>query len=134
MLDCLCLLVSSGQAAPAIAAESVDRAPAQRFNRMIVDFARTGRNYGALAAPVVRSGVAVGDLALLALAAVCADKADDPEMAAKHAMSILKVLGRRPLKNGALINDEAAAVDFLASAYRPILEEDVSIWRHLGIL
>ena len=54
--------------------------------------------------------------------------------AAKHAMSIVKVLGRRPVKNGALINDEAAAVDFLASAYRPILEEHVSIWRHLGIL
>jgi trans-aconitate methyltransferase len=134
LLDCLCLLVSSGQVAPVIAAESIDREPAQRFNRMIVDFARTGRNYGALAAPVVRSGVAVGDLALLALAAVFDGKADDPEMAAKHAMSILKVLGRQPLKNGALINDETAAVDFLASAYRPILEEDVPIWRQLGIL
>ena len=117
-----------------IAAESIDREPAQRFNRMIVDFARTGRKYGALAAPLVGSRVAVGDLALLALAAVFDGKGDDPEMAAKHAMSILKVLGRRPLKNGTLINDETAAVDFLASAYRPILEEDIPIWRQLGIL
>jgi hypothetical protein len=80
------------------------RQAAQRFNRMIVDFARAGRNYGAfLAAPLVRSGVAVGDLALLALAAVFDGKGDDPEMAAKHAMSTLKVLGRRPLKDGAVI-------------------------------
>ena len=47
LLDCLCLLVSSGQVAPAIAAESVDRAPAQRFNRMIVIL----RAPGAITAP-----------------------------------------------------------------------------------
>jgi hypothetical protein len=96
--------------------------------------ARTGRNYGALAAPLVRSGIAIGDLALLALAAVFDGKGDDPEMVAKHAMSILKVLGRRPLKDGAVINDQIAAVDFLTSAYRPILEANVPPWRQLGML
>jgi hypothetical protein len=73
-------------------------------------------------------------LALLALAAVFDGKGDDPEMAAKHAMSTLKVLGRRPLKDGAVINDETTTVDFLASAYRPILEANVPLWRQLGIL
>jgi hypothetical protein len=134
LLDCLCLLVSSGQVAPVIAAEGIDYEPAQRFNRMIVDFARTGRNYSALAAPLLRSGVGVGDLVLLALAAVLDGKAEDAEMAGKHAMSMLKVLGRRPLKDGAIINDDTAAVDFLASAYRPILEENVPVWRQLGML
>jgi predicted O-methyltransferase YrrM len=134
LLECLCLLVSSGQVAPVIAAERIDQEPARRFNRMIVDFARTGRNYGALAAPLIRSGLAAGDLALLALAAVFDGKGDDPETAAKHAMSILKVLGRRPFKDGTVINDEIAAVDFLASAYRPILEENVPLWRQLGML
>jgi hypothetical protein len=55
-------------------------------------------------------------------------------MAAKHAMSTLKILGRRPLKDGAVINDETTAVDFLASADRPILEANVPLWRQLGIL
>src|SRR5947208_13792070 len=36
LLDCLCLLVSSRQVAPVIAAESIDREPARRLNRMIV--------------------------------------------------------------------------------------------------
>jgi SAM-dependent methyltransferase len=134
LLDCLCLLVASGQVAPVIAAESIDHEPAQRFNRMIVDLARSGRNYGALAAPLVRSGVPVGYLGLLGLAAVFDGKADNPEILAKHVMSILKVLGRRPLKDGAVIDDETAAVDFLASAYRPILEENLPMWRQLGVL
>jgi predicted O-methyltransferase YrrM len=87
LLDCLCLLVGSGQVYAVIAAEGIDSEPARRFNRMIVDFARSGRNYGALAAPVLRSGIAVGDLGLLAIAAVLDGKAEDAEMAAKHAMA-----------------------------------------------
>ena len=97
LLDCLCLLVHSGQVAPVIASEGIDKEPAQRFNRMIVDFARTGRIYGALASPVLRTGVGVRDLGLLALAALFDGKGDDAAMAAKHALSILKVLGRRPI-------------------------------------
>ena len=116
--------------APVIAGESIDGKPAQRFNRMIVEFARTGRDYGALALPFVRSGVAVGDLALLALAAVFNGKGDDPEMAAKHAMSTLKVLGRRPLKDGAIINDENHGSGFSGlSVSSSILEANVPLWR-----
>jgi SAM-dependent methyltransferase len=134
LLDCLCLLVHSAQVSPMIAAEGIDQEPAQRFNRMIVDFARTGRIYGALASPVLRTGVGVRDLGLLALAALFDGKGDDAAMAAKHALSILKVLGRRPMKDGALLEDDGDAMAFLISNFRTILEDDVPLWRQLGML
>jgi len=134
LLDCLCLLVQSGQVAPVIAADGINKEPAQRFNRMIVDFARTGRVYAALAAPVLRSGVLVRDFALLALAALFDGKGDDATMAAKHALSILKILGRRPIKDGALIEDDGKAIDFLIANFQPILADEVPVWRRLGML
>ena len=134
LLDCLCLLVHSGQVAPVIASDGIDKEPAQRFNRMIVDFARTGRVYGTLASPVLRSGVPVRDFSLLALAALFDGKGDDAAMAATHALSILKILGRRPIKDGALIEDDGDAIAFLISNFRPILEDDVPLWRRLGML
>jgi SAM-dependent methyltransferase len=134
LIDCLCLLVGSGQVYPLVAAQGIDCEPSRRFNRMIVNFARTRRSYGALAAPILRSGIAIRDIGLLALAAVMDGKAEDAEMAAKHALSILKSLGQRPMQDGRLINDDSAALDFLASTYRPILEEDLPIWRQLGML
>jgi len=74
--------------------EGIDREPAQRFNRMIVDFAHTGRNYG-VALPLdaikhagERSGAPRSGRGL-------DGKAQDAEMAAKHAMSILIISCRR---------------------------------------
>jgi SAM-dependent methyltransferase len=134
LLDCLCLLVHSGQVAPVIASESIDKEPAQRFNRMIVDFARTGRIYGALASPVLRSGIPVRDLGMLALAALFDGKGDDPAMAAKHALSILQVLGRRPMKDGVLIEDDGDAMAFLIANFQTILDDDVPVWRQLGMI
>jgi hypothetical protein len=134
LLDCLCLLVHSGQVAPVLNSSGNDKAPAQRFNRAVVDYARTGRVYGGLASPVLRSGVGVRDLGLLAMAAVFDGKGDDAAMAAQHAMSILKVLGRRPIKDGAMIQDDGDAIAFLISAFRPILEDEIPVLRTLGVL
>jgi SAM-dependent methyltransferase len=134
LLDCLCLLVHSAQVAPVIAVETIDKEPAQRFNRMIVDFARTGRIYGCLASPVLRSGINTGDLVLLALAALFDGKGDDAAMAAQHAMSILKVLGRRPMKDGVLIEDDGDAMAFMIASFRPILEDAIPILRRLGAI
>ena len=43
--------------------------------------------------------------------------------AAQHAMSILKILGRRPMKEGRLIEDDGEATIFLAEQMQPIIED-----------
>src|SRR5262245_29095753 len=132
LLDCLSLLIHSGQSLP-LAQPPADAAPAQRFNRMIVDHARGGRIYNHLASPVTRTGLPVSDFGLLALAALF-DGKDEPVDAARHAMSTLKTLGRRPTKDGQRLDDEGEAIAFLAEHIRPVLEDDVPLWRRLGVL
>lgn len=132
LLDCLTLLVESGQVLPVIAS-AADMAPAQRFNRMIVAQARTGRVHGSLASPVARTGIPVSDFGLLALAALFEGK-EDAAAAAEHAMAILKGLGRRPFREGRLIEDDREATDFLAGNFQPVLDDDVPVWRRLGVL
>lgn len=132
LLDCLALLVSSNQVLTVLGPVA-DAAPAQRFNRMIVGHARAGRLYNFLAAPLARTGIPVTDFGLLALAAVFEGK-DETAAAAQLAMSILKALGRRPMKNGRLIEDDGAATLFLAEKIDPILKDDVPLWRRLGML
>lgn len=133
LLDCLALLVHSGQVLPVIASGPVDAAPSQRFNRMIVGHARTGRIYRHLASPLARTGIPVTDFGLLALAAVM-DGKEDAAAAAGQAMSILNVLGQRPMRGGALIADEGEARTFLADQMKPIMHDYVPLWRRLGVL
>jgi Predicted methyltransferase regulatory domain/Methyltransferase domain len=132
LLDCLALLVHSGQAVP-IATAKVDVEPAQRFNRMIVGHSRTGRIYQYLAAPVARTGIPVTDFGLLALAGILDGKTELAAVA-KHAMSILRVLGQRPMRGGVLIEGEGEATSFLAEQMQPIVDDYVPLWRRLGVL
>jgi SAM-dependent methyltransferase len=133
LLDCLCLLVHSGQVLPLLAPPA-DAEAAHRFNRMIVGHARTGRIYSHLASPVARTGVPVTDFGLLTLAAIYDGKADDVASVARHAMGILKVMGRRPIKEGRFLEDEGEATIFLAETMQPILQDVVPIWRRLGVV
>jgi SAM-dependent methyltransferase len=133
LLDCLALLVSSGQVQPTFARDT-DPAPAQRFNRMIVGHARTGRIYGALASPVTGSGIPVNDFGLLTLAAIYDGKGDDAASVARHAMSMLKIMGRRPTKQGRSLEDDGEATIFLAEQMQPIVTDMVPVWRRLGIM
>ncbi len=132
LLDCLTLLVESGQVLPVIAPVA-DMAAAKRFNRMIVGHARTGRLHGSLASPAARTGIPVSDFGLLALAALF-DGKDDAGAAAEHAMAILKGLGRRPFRDGRPIEDDREATRFLAENFQPVLDEDVPVWQRLGML
>jgi len=86
-----------------------------------------------LAAPAARTGIPVTDFGLLALAAIY-DGKDEIAAAARHAMSILKVLGRRPTKEGRTLEDDGEATIFLAESMRPIIEEQIPVWRRLGAL
>lgn len=131
LLDCLALLVHSGQVLPVSA--PADTGPAQRFNRMVVEHARAGRFFGSLASPVARTGIPVTDFGLLSLAASF-DGEGEPEAAAKHALGNIKSLGRRPQKEGKLIEDDGEATAFLLENMRPVLEESMPVWRRLGIL
>ena len=134
LVECLALLVHSGQVLPVVASASVDAGPARRFNRAIVDHARAGRLYGCLASPVARTGVRVDDFGMLTLAALFDGAADTPVAAARHGLAIIAALGRRPLDDGRPIEDDDKAVTFLAARMQPIIEEDIPLWRRLGVL
>jgi hypothetical protein len=132
LLDTLVGLVHSGQVVPIIGA-TADPAPAQRFNRMIVDSARSGRWFFHLASPLARTGIPVNDFGLLALAALF-DGHGEYGVAASHALRLLKAMGRRPWKDGKPIEDDDKATAFLAENMKPVLEDFVPIWRRLGVL
>jgi len=134
LVDCLALLVHSGHVLALAGPHDGDMRPAQRFNRMIVERARGGRLYGHLASPVARTGVPVDEFGLLALAAVFDAKAADPVAAARHALSILAGSGRRPLKDNRPIDDDGEAIAYLAGRMTPMLEEQLPVWRRLGVL
>ena len=134
LLDCLALLLYSGQVLALVGPDNVDVRPAQRFNRMVVERARAGRLYGYLASPVARTGVPVDQYGLLALAAVFDGKAADPIAAARHALSILAGSGRRPLRDNRPIDDEGEAIAYLAERMTPLLQEQMPVWRRLGVL
>jgi hypothetical protein len=131
LLDCLTLLVHSGQVLPVIAIPT-DVEPAQRFNRMVIDHSRTGRIYHHLASPLARTGIPVTDFGLLTLAAII-DGKDGVDAVARHAMSILNILGRRPMRDGVPLNDEHEATAFLIEQMKPILDHYVPLWRRLGV-
>jgi hypothetical protein len=134
LLDCLALLLYSGQVLALVGPDNGDVRPAQRFNRMVVERARAGRLYGYLASPVARTGVPVDEFGLLALAAVFDGKAADPVTAARHGLSILAASGRRPLRDNRPIDDDGEAIAYLAERMTPLLEEQMPVWRRLGVL
>jgi hypothetical protein len=134
LVDCLALLVHSGHVLALAGPHDGDRRPAQRFNRMVVERARAGRLYGYLASPLARTGVPVDEYGLLALAAVFDCKAADPIAAARHALSILAGSGRRPLRDNRPIDDDGEAIAYLAERMTPMLQEQMPVWRRLGVL
>ena len=133
LIDCLTLLVHSGQVLPVPGPPGVDARPAQRFNRMVVESLRGGRSYHHLAAPVVRTGLAVPDFGLLALAAWFEGKHDAPA-AARYALPLLKSLGRRPVRDGRVIESDGEAEEFLTGQVGQVLQDYVPLWRRLGCL
>jgi SAM-dependent methyltransferase len=134
VLDCLALLVSSGQVLPIGSAPEVDMEPARRFNRVILDNLRAGRFYKNLASPVTGTGVGVSEFDLLALAAVLDGCGGDVAATAKHALALLKRAGNLPMKDGKLIENDADGLAFLEERLRPIVDDVVPIWRRIGIL
>ncbi len=133
LVDCLALLIHSGQVLPLLNNGTSDVEPAQRFNRVIIARARTGQFYGHLAAPIARTGIPIDEFGLLALAAL-SDGHVEPAGAARHALSILASHGRRPRRENIPIEDDGEAMVFLAERLKPVFEEQMPLWRSLGAL
>jgi SAM-dependent methyltransferase len=133
LTECLTLLVHSGQVLPIVTAGATDPAAAARFNRMIVDEARSGVVHDNLASPVTRTGFPVTDFALLALAAWLDGEGTNADTAARYGLGILKRLGRRPLRDQAPIEDDAQAIEFLAGHMKPFLAGSLPIMQRLGM-
>jgi SAM-dependent methyltransferase len=134
LVDCLALLIYSGQVVPSFRNDRPDVQPAQRFNRMLVERARGGRFYGHLASPITGGGVYVDEFGLLALAALADGHGGDPASAANYALSLLAAAGRRPRKDGQSIEDDGEAAAFLASRIKTVMREQVPLWRGLALL
>jgi SAM-dependent methyltransferase len=134
LIDCLALLVHSGQVLAHLDRDTVDMQPAQRFNRVVVERARAGRHYGHLASPVAGTGIPVDETGLLTLAAWFDGEAADPTAAARHGLSILSGLGRRPLRDNRPVEDDREATMVLAERMKPVLAEQIPVWRRLGAL
>ncbi len=131
--EALALLVEAGQIAPLSCAPPADRAPARRFNRLVVERARNGRLHGHLACPATRGGLAVDEFALLALAAHF-DGAGNAEQAAKLGLETVKKLGRRPSAEGAILDGDAEAVAMLRVKLKPYIEHWIPFWRRCGMI
>ena len=135
LLDCLTLLIGSGQVVPIFpAAAATDMEPARRFNRMVIEHIRAGRSYRYLASPVAGTGIAVSDLELLALAALLDGRGQDAPAAAKYGLALLKGCGKVPMKDGRPLQEEAEGLSFLEDRLGPILDDSVPVWRRLGVL
>ena len=134
LLDCLACLVHSGQVVPIVAEPAADQEPAQRFNRLVIENLKATRIYNALASPVLRTGLPVTEFDLLALAALLDGQGDNVAIAARHALALIVNMGRRPIKEGKLLESDREALDFLEDRLHAPLTQGVPIWRRLGIL
>jgi hypothetical protein len=134
LLDCLACLVHSGQVVPIAAEAAADREPAQRFNRQVIEHLKAGRVYNALAAPVMRTGLPVTEFDLLTLAAILDGAGDNVATAAKHSLALIVNMGRRPIKDGKLLEDDKEALAFLEDRLHAPLTHSAPIWRRLGVL
>jgi SAM-dependent methyltransferase len=132
LLECLGLLVNSGQAMALMPPEP-DLEPAKRFNRLMVENARAGRLYGNLASPLARTGLPVADLGLFALASIL-DGEDEVGKVASCTLGTIKGMSRVVMKDGAAVQDDTEATDVLVERMSPIIEKQVPIWRRLGVL
>jgi hypothetical protein len=134
LLQCLALLIDSHQACAVLSVRDIDPRPAQRFNRVVIDAARQGRFYGHLASPVAGTGIPIANFDLLALAVICDGAALAPDALAQRVLAMLSALGRRPVRDAVVIDVDAEAVAFLAGPMQRVLEQDLPVWRDLGLL
>jgi hypothetical protein len=134
LVESLAFLTHTGQILPYVESPKADPEPALRFNRMIIDRARTGRAYANLASPIARTGVPVNEFGLLVLAAVQDGRAESAEMAAEYVFEQLRKSNRTPAKNGVPIQSNVDAVKHLIDVVRSPLEEGLPIWRRLGVI
>jgi SAM-dependent methyltransferase len=132
LVDCLALLVHSGQVVAIPIEPRSDRAPAQRFNRFIAQRAQSGTFFGHLASPVAGTGIFVDELALLTLALWFENRLDDPS-AARDVLSSLTAAGRRPQRESGSIEDDGEAMALVAERMQLVVAERFPLWRALGI-
>jgi SAM-dependent methyltransferase len=133
LVDCLALLIYSGQIVPLLPQSIRDVAPAQRFNRLLVQRARSGRFYRRFASPHVGSGIFVDEYGLLTMAALFDESSTQPQRVARYALPLLAGAGKPPHRDGQPIDDEEEAVAFLTERIGIVMTEQVPLWKSLGI-
>jgi hypothetical protein len=87
-----------------------------------------------VASPVARTGIPLSEFHLLALAAILDERVTHPSVAAAYALDLIKEMGRRPVREGRLIEDDDAGRAFLEERLTPILADAPPVWKRLGIL
>jgi len=133
LVDCLALLIFYGQVVPLLQQSARDVAPAQRFNRALVERARFGRFYGHFASPHVGSGIFVDEYGLLTMAALFDGQRTEPQTVARYALPLLARAGRRRRRDDQSIDDDEEAIAFLAERIGIVMTEQVPLWKSLGV-
>jgi SAM-dependent methyltransferase len=132
LVDCLALLIHSGQVLPLPREPCSDMSPAQRFNRFVAQCALSGDFFGHLASPVAKTGIFADELALLTLALWFENKLDDPS-SARDVLALLIAAGKRPHRENEPIEDDSEAVALVAQRMQLVVAERFPLWRALGV-
>lgn len=132
LTECLAFLVGSGQAAAIPPGPGPDPSPAQRFNRIVIERAKAGAFHTALASPVTRSGVPVGELDLMACAATL-DGASGRADTADYVLNLLKEQGRSTL-DGIGVAAGVCGRSQLESRLATTLGPRLELWRRMEVL
>ncbi|MDP3173605.1 MAG: class I SAM-dependent methyltransferase [Phenylobacterium sp.] len=130
VLQALILLVNSRQVHPVIR-QGVTDAAAPRFNRAVADRARFGEVSSYIAAPLAGTAVRVDLVDLLALGAALRG-VDDVAQAAREGWEVMAATGRRLLKDGRTLDDQAGNEAELAARVATFNRTKLPMLRGLG--
>jgi len=110
-----------------------DQGPADRLNRVLADGIEDLQPDGsiALALPAVGSGVPLSHFEAAIYRMLRSGVPVTIETATEQSWRAMRAHGRRPVKDGKPIEDDAEAVEFLRSYVRKITESRVPLWQRL---
>lgn len=133
-LQTMALLVHTGQVLPIVTQIDVDRRPAQRLNRALVEHMLRGRTYNFLAAPNAGSGIPATNLDLLMFAAVISNSSDNTTTLANYVLGAMSRLGISPAEKGVPITEPGAQREAVNKSVDEFIGGILPVWQRLGVL
>ena len=130
------ILTASGQTAFYFATTGkVATESALRMNRALAANVRYGDEYQALASPLLGNGLSTNFIERVVYLTL-GQNARDPDLAqvVKQVWQVMASQGRRMIKDGALLEGEAANLAELELQIKPVLAQKLPLWRQLKMI